>query len=277
VIFAARTGHINSLQCRIVTEPQRYVYWSERRVRSLLGDNDLGFETRNWKRKIVLALPRVVSVEFAEDRRTKTRNEIADEITTFLGDAAVRDYMVPPPIRYASGRDRVEFAHFTGNSGTIVTYSERTLADSRRVGICMFGSRDNLRGFIGADDTLTTEWSSSAWHAIVDVLRSRGAVNNSQWDDDESISVEVFKVATEQGRSASSNTGEPWTRGYTIGNATDAEWLGEVYLDAELTPSRWRNVGVDRIITGALLWARTRPGNVTTYSRLRQSLANTVL
>jgi hypothetical protein len=260
-----------------VTEPQRYVYWSERRIRSLLGDNDLGFDKRDWRRKIILALPKVVGVEFAEDRRTKTRNEIAAEITNFLGDAAVRDYTVPPPIKYAFGQDRIEFAHFTGNHGTIVTYSERAMIGNRMVGICMFGSRDNLRGFISADDTLTTGWSSSAWHAIVDLLRSRGAVNTSQWDDDESISIEVHKVATAQGRSAASNPGEPWTRGYTIGSASDADWLGEVYLDVELTPGRWRNIGVDRIITGALLWARTKPGNVTTYSRFRRSLANTVL
>jgi hypothetical protein len=72
---------------------------------------------------------------------------------------------------------------------------------------------ENTADYIGGSDKPLGGWSSSAAQTIALYIRSRGTINNSQWDDPESLSVEALKIATEQGMTGTwgEHEGEPWT------------------------------------------------------------------
>ena len=152
-----------------------------------------------------------------------------------------------------------------------MAHTSLTSSDGHRIEVCMFGSVDNMAGYVGAHDRTTGGWVSSAAPAIFAFLESRGTISQSQWDDLESISVEALKIAVEQGTSPHSEHDKPWTRGFTLSHADDSEWFAEIYSDVVLDKSRWDlEEPVDRIIIGAPLWIRT-PGaqSVTRYHGLR--------
>jgi hypothetical protein len=138
-----------------------------------------------------------------------------------------------------------------------------------RADICLFGSMSNFTGYIQKADCNPSGWTSSAWYAIDELLQTRGQQNTSQWDDEESRAVEALKIADGQG--ITGHVGEhkdrPWTRGFTIGSADDAEWLAEIYVDVELTKDRWDfspvepEYGAERILIGAPIWIRTVSAN----------------
>jgi hypothetical protein len=143
-----------------------------------------------------------------------------------------------------------------------------------RADVCLFGSMDNFAGYIRGADYNPSGWTSSAWYAIDELLTSRGQENSSQWDDEESRAVEALKIATGQGITGHirEHKGRPWTRGFTVGYADEAEWLAEIYVDVELTKDRWRfhpdepEYGAERILIGAPIWIRTiSPKPVTLY------------
>jgi len=148
----------------------------------------------------------------------------------------------------------------------------------KKVDVCLFGSMDNLASYAGASDKPAGGWSSSAAHAVEVFIRSHGTVNDSQWDDLESLSVEASKIAKGQGitKEEEYHRGKPWTRGFTLGHASESEWLAEIYSDVELTKSRWNfddDEDVDRILIGAPLWVRTpRPQSVIRYQIERERL-----
>ncbi|WP_441172086.1 hypothetical protein [Micromonospora palomenae] len=79
-----------------------------------------------------------------------------------------------------------------------------------------------------------------------------------------------MKIAFDQGFTQESREapGEPWRRGYTFGDAVDAEWFAEIYSDVVLDKDRWSlREPVDRILVGAPLWCglhgRRRGGTAT--------------
>jgi hypothetical protein len=259
-----------------VANVRKYAYWSDRRIRAFSGDNDLGIYKRAWKFSI--GIPKLLTFEVNDDRRTKSRDQIAKSTLDFLGSSAVEDFAKSSRVEIAKGRGSVEFANYSGGHNGVVTYTEVTTSAGERVGVCLFGSLDNMADWAGAKDDFAAGWSSSAWYAVGDLLRSRGVVKRSQWDDDEQLSVEVLKVATEQGKTAASVPGEPWTRGYTLSRADDAEWVAEIFMDTRLTPGRWADLpaSVDRILTGALMWVRTGPESITRYSKLRREVGSTL-
>jgi hypothetical protein len=133
------------------------------------------------------------------------------------------------------------------------------------VDVCLFGSMDNFSGYIQKADFNAAGWTSSAWYAIEELLATRGRANTSQWDDEESRAVEALKIATGQGITGhiSDHKDRPWTRGFTVGCADDADWFAEVYVDVLLDKDRWDfdeddpEYGAERIIIGAPLWIRT--------------------
>ena len=143
----------------------------------------------------------------------------------------------------------------------------------------MFGSMDNLREF-RRSDALDVGWTSSAWYAISELLETRGIRNTSPWDDSQSLSVEALKIALDQGMtSIGAHAERPWTRGFTLGHASDCEWLAVIYLDAVLDPDRWNFKGdscdgASRILVGAPVWIRTASReSVVRYGQLRQTTA----
>jgi len=253
----------------------RYAYWSDRRIRSIALDNGIALERRlRWTARFP-AIRFLPSVEFGQEARTLRRAEVASRIEAAIGDEAVEDFVTPPPVRFAKGKGRVSFAQFIGvlsaNEGAVLHASVRS-STGQRVEVCLFGSLDNMAGYVGASDRTESGWASSAAPAIELFLTSHGTVNASQWDDPESISVEAMKIARYQGITGHMvDEGKPWTRGFTLSHTDDSEWFAEIYSDVVLDKNRWDlDEEVDRIIIGAPIWVRTaRPLAVTRYRDLR--------
>jgi hypothetical protein len=262
---------------------RRYAYWSDRRIRDIASANSIALERRmSWKAKTA-SIPFLGSLEFAREARALDRAEVALRMQTAIGDLAVQDFVTPPAVEFAKGVGRVEFAQFTGGiekrQGVVMHTSTRS-SSGGRVDVCLFGSLENTADYIGGSDRPPEGWSSSAAQAIALFIQSRGTINNSQWDDPESFAVEALKIATEQGMTGTWDEHEdkPWTRGFTLGHATESEWFAQIYADVVLDKDRWTFNGdggispdVERILIGAPLWVRT-PGAhaVTRYRDLRR-------
>jgi len=260
-------------------ESIRYAYWSDRRVRSIAEDQGININPR-WKTKVtVFKLPLIsTGIDFEREPRTLNRRKIAERVERAIGDLAVEDFVTPPSVSYAKGVDYVQFSHFVCDRPDRVVLNIRSHAsDGSRVVVCLFGSRDNMTGFVRPYDHHESGWSSSAMWSITDWLATQCTVNDSQWDDPESISVEAMKIAIYQGKNTASeaNPDQPWLRGYTIADTAKAEWFAEIYSDVMLTPGRW-NLGerVDRILVGAPLWIRTPKADVRRYRDYRRELNN---
>ncbi|PXY17577.1 hypothetical protein BAY60_34245 [Prauserella muralis] len=207
---------------------------------------------------------------------------MAPRIETAIGDLAVQDFVTPPPVMFAKGVGRVEFAQFTGGiekRQVVVIYTNTRSSTGSRVDVCLFGSLENTADYIGGSDQPPPGWSSSAARTIALYIQSRGTINNSQWDDPESLAVEALKIATEQGVTGNwdEHENKPWTRGFTLGHTTESEWFAQIYSDVVLDKDRWTfpsdggiSPDVERILIGAPLWVRT-PGAhaVTRYRDLR--------
>jgi hypothetical protein len=255
----------------------RYAYWSERRVQHLARDLQVQIEPR-WKTKFTaFKVPLFgTSLDFEGQPRTLHRNEVADRVERALGERAVEDFVTPPTTEFAKGTGLVQFSHFISTEPDRVVLNVRTQAsDGTNVVVCMFGSKDNVPGYIGVNDPSPGGWSSSAMFSIRDWLASRCTENGSQWDDPESLSVEAMKIALEQGNNEDfeTNSDKPWNRGYTFGDASESEWLTEIYSDVLLDQDRWSlDEPVDRILVGAPVWVRTAGGNVRRYRDLRRVL-----
>ena len=254
----------------------RYTYWSERRVTDLARDLEIKTDP-GWKTKItVFKVPLLsTSIDLEGAPRTPHRNEIAARVERALGDLAVEDFVTPPPAKFAKGTGLVQFSHFISTEPGRVVLNARTQAsDGTNVVICMFGSQDNVPGFVGVHDPGPAGWSSSAMFSIRDWLASRCSENGSQWDDPESISVEAMKIALDQGNNDEyqKNPDRPWTRGYTFGDASESEWLAEIYSDVRLDQDRWSlDDPVDRILVGAPVWVRSPRSSLRRYRDLRRN------
>jgi hypothetical protein len=248
----------------------RYAYWSDRRVRNLARDLETDIEP-NWKTKITaFRLPLLrTGIDLEREPRTLHRNEIATRIERAVGDLAVEDFVTPPKADFAKGTGWVQFSHFVCDQPDRVILHTRTQAsDGTRVVVCLFGSRDNMPDFVGVNDPQVSGWTSSAMWSVLDWLSTQCTENNSQWDDPESISVEAFKIATRQGNNDSyrATPNQPWTRGFTFGDASEAEWFAEIYSDVVLDKDRWTlDDPVDRILVGAPVWIRTPRRSIRRY------------
>ncbi|MFJ6196202.1 hypothetical protein [Micromonospora sp. NPDC092111] len=258
-------------------ESVRYVYWSDRRVRSIAVDDGIDIVPR-WKTKIALFKipPLHTGVDLEREPRALHRKEVAGRIERAIGDLAVEDFVTPPPVRYARGVGRVEFSHFVCEEQDRVVLGARSVAsDGTRVALCLFGSRHNVADFIGPHDAVASGWTSSSMWSITRWLAERCAASGLRHDDPQSISVEAMKIAFDQGSTRESRdaSDQPWRRGYTFGDAPDAEWFAEIYSDVVLDKDRWGlDEPVDRILVGAPLWVRTPRAAVRRYRDLRRGI-----
>lgn len=129
-----------------------------------------------------------------------------------------------------------------------VIYANMQTPEQMSVDVCLFGSISNYIGYrsIGREQA---GWASSAWADIQQLLNSRGAVNDSQWDD-EALAFEAAKWARE-------SEADQQLR---FDQLNRTEWCAQVYRDVTPTPDRWlgeweRKTG--RILIGSPLWVRT--------------------
>jgi hypothetical protein len=245
-------------------EVSRYAYWSDRAVRRVAQDMAVDIDPR-WRTKLSVVKIPFAQVGFDLERppRALFRNEIADRIERAIGDHAVEDFVTPPPVKFAKGIGSFVFSHFVCHErGRVVLHTIAASSDGARVGIALFGSRDNVPAWSGSNDPQEGGWTSSAMWGVRAWLQSECRVNNSQWDDPQAISMEALRIAKYQGDNTyyDEHRDEPWTRGFAFADASDAEWFAEIYSDVVLDKQRWdldEDDDVDRILVGAPLWVRT--------------------
>ncbi|QWF85614.1 hypothetical protein [Amycolatopsis sp. CA-230715] len=259
---------------------RRYPYWAERRIQQLASDNGISLRRRtSWKAKSA-AVPFLPSFEWAQEACALDRSRVADRIETAIGARAVTDFVTPPPVEFAKGVGRVEFAQLGGvrqPRDQVVLHTTVHGRAGTRVEVCLFGSLANAADYVGGADTPPEGWTSSAARSVEELIRSRGTVNNSQWDK-EALAVEALVIATEQGVTGTwaEHEHRPWTRGFTLGRAEESEWLAVIYADVVLDKHRWKfgeggiPADVDRILVGAPLWVRSpSPQAMTRYHARR--------
>ncbi|WP_405791393.1 hypothetical protein OG753_35015 [Streptomyces sp. NBC_00029] len=256
-------------------EVGRYVYWSDRAVQQVAEENGIELAgRRTWT--FGLSLIGLQGGIGPQQRVTRNRLEEARRIESHLGAAATESLDLGPAASYVKGVGKVEFAEFAAWHGREAAVMHVRLGNvhGQRVDLCLFGSKDNLRGF-GPSDGFADGWTSSAAPAIEELLRTRGRQNTSQWDDPQSRSVEALKIALDQGFSSTTDhRNHPETRGFTIGHAGHCEFVAEIYTDVVLDPTRWNlegeSAGAERIMVGRPMWIRTMtPDAVIRYAELR--------
>ncbi|MER5352278.1 hypothetical protein ABT093_18360 [Kitasatospora sp. NPDC002551] len=262
----------------------RFLYWSERRIRSIAGDN--GISLGGWRLTSVspptavgpLPLPQA---SFSAPAREADRRDMTIRVRKELRSRTEVGFDSPPPTDFAEGVGRVEFARFIGGPARdrgVLLHTHTHSGDGRRVDVILFGSLDNTPGF-RATDAAEVGWTSSAWLAVSRLLEGIQPESDSFWGDTESVAFEALKIALHQGCTGrdSEHAGRPWTRGFTLGRAEDCEWFAEIYADVVLDHDRWapllRGEGLnspERILIGAPVWARTAsPKSLVRYARLR--------
>jgi hypothetical protein len=91
------------------------------------------------------------------------------------------------------------------------------------------------------------------------------------------LAIEALKIALgDRERAEDGSAGDPWTRPWALGHATDVEWLAVIYSDVTLDADRWRFAegsalsGTQRIIVGAPVWVQTAsPPSTVRYAGRR--------
>jgi hypothetical protein len=243
----------------------RYAYWSDRRVRDIAADNaiDLDRRTRTTLRTPLFGL--LPQAERAQERGAMQRHEIAERIAKAIGQLAVEDFVTPPPTAFAKGCGEVTIAVYERWSApkknrrkAVIVHTRTTASNGCRVEICLFGSIDNCAGYLsGPKDEVHTWRSSSTW-AIEEFIDDHGMKPSLEYDDDESMAVEILRTINNEGM----------TGRHVRQRIVQAEWFADVYKDVELDKDRWTFAQnfkptsdipepVDRIVIGAPLWVRS--------------------
>lgn len=253
----------------------RYAYWSDRRVKSICQDNGIKLDARIKTKFTVFKIPLTsTSLDLEREPRTLYRKDIATLLERAIGDLAVEDFVTPPPIRFAKGVGLVEFSHFISTEpNRVVLYTTVQASDGTRIIVCLFGSKDNVAGYTGVGDPQVGGWTSSAMWSIKEWLASRCTVSDIHGEDAESLSVEAMKIATLQGNNDGlrEHPDQPWQRGFTFGDASESEWMAEIYSDVVLDKDRWSlREPFDRVLVGAPLWVRTPTAGLRRYRDLRK-------
>lgn len=236
-----------------------YLYWSNRRVNRFLEDNDLVVRpvTRTVTSPSLSWLP---SFSRSTTSSGNPRPQAAKIVESSLGQSAVSRFNSPGPIKYAKGLSTVVFGQFKtwltkparqpAVIFTAVDYDER---DKESVAVCLFGSMDNFPEYVqsggpGFDGGLLTEgWVSSSAPAVYNFIASHGTQLDDPYFMPEDMAVEALKIAYKQGLShaadgAELGTNEAWRRAFTYGDAREAQWLAQIYLDVDLLATdvgRW--------------------------------------
>jgi hypothetical protein len=219
------------------------------------------------------------------------RPQIAKAIEEALGQIAVTRFNAPGPIQYAKGTSLVVFSEFMHVSSrredrptVIFTMVDQSRRDRGSVAVCLFGSMDNYPEYIQDRGPKSNwGWSSSAAPTVFNFIKSHGKElgRHPFGSTPGEIAGAALQIAYSQGMYGGDyryphGMDRPWMRAYTYGDAREAQWLAQIYLD--MTREQLREEGVDindyayklpvgRILIGAPLWIRTpQPHSVRLYA-----------
>jgi hypothetical protein len=240
----------------------RYSYWSEQRVRAIADDNNIDLN-RRWLLSFKTPdLPALPGAQFAEERRTIQRHEIAQRIERAIGQIAVEDFVTPPPASFAKGQGPLTFTVYVRRYGkkkrdrkAVLVHTRATASDGTRVEVCLFASIENCAGYLNARKAHADGWSSSSEPAMEEFIFN----HTRMYDDPEDRAIDLL-----------------WTIYYSdfltsrdvFKRFDSAEWFAEVYRDIEINDDRSLirpdhpliPGPVNRIVIGAPLWIRSDGG-----------------
>jgi hypothetical protein len=267
-----------------------YLYWSTRRTSRFIEDNSLSDEpaTQTLTSPSLGWLP---TFSRSKPSVSGKRPQIARVIEEALGQIAVNRFNAPGPIQYAKGTGTVVFSEFMHVSSrqedrptVIFTMADHSRTDRESVAVCLFGSMDNYLEYIQDGGPKTSHgWSSSAGPTVFNFIRSHGndlgrpPIAGTAGE----IAGAALQIAYSQGMHGVDyrcprGMDRPWMRGYTYGDAREAEWLAQIYLDMTReqlaadginTNDYAYDLPVSRILIGAPLWIRTpSPRSVRLYA-----------
>lgn len=259
-----------------------YLYWSVRRTNRFIEDNDISVQpvTRTFTSPSFGWLP-----TFSRSRASasETRPRIAKAIESALGQIAVTRFNAPGPIQYAKGTSVVVFGDFMGvasqqeeRPAVMFTTMNYSRSDRESVAVCLFGSMENFCEYIKESGPRTHwGWASSAAPSVFRFLQSNGTDLDSYPfpSSPGKMAAAALQIAHSQGTYRPSwectyGMDRPWQRSYTYGDAREAQWLAQIYVD--VTREDFEEEGIDitdyahnipvrRVLLGAPLWIRS-PG-----------------
>jgi hypothetical protein len=246
-----------------------YLYWSERRVRKLISDNNIRIKQPRTRGLGIKVSAPVFSMEATQQTTEAmiSRHAIALEVERSLGSSAVTSLDLPSPIQFAKGIGTVVFSEFMNTGGhslgigSIFTCWENK---GTKVGVCLFGSMGNFADYLQEGGSEFQEgWTSSAAPYIRDFLRNdcRGGIPGFS---EAQLAFSALDVCLKQGMREPGNVERArldWHRSYSSGDVQDvAEWCAQIYFDAwahETSEYRKDWDGFHRVLIGAPLWVRT--------------------
>lgn len=268
-----------------------YLYWSNRRTSRFMEDNGLSVQSVTQ----TLTSPSFGWLPTFSRGRTSisgTRPKIAKTIEDALGQIAVTRFNAPGPIQYAKGTNMVvfsEFMHVTrredDRSPTVIfTMADHSRRERESVAACLFGSMDNYPEYIQDRGPKTNYgWSSSAGREVFNFIKSHGKdlgrphISGTPGE----MAGAALQIEYSQGMYGGdyrypNGMDRPWMRGYTYGDAREAEWLAQIYLDMTREQLEAEDIDINdyayglpvsRVLIGAPLWIRTpRPHSVRLYA-----------
>jgi hypothetical protein len=257
--------------------PRKYLYFSERRVRSWLDGSGVATRPSSSREITTPNLGNVVpSVKWTRVDEAQAGSCLAELFERTFDDWIVRDLGSPGPIRFAVGTGIVNFGEFVDDvtAKRALIHVDVNVDDrARRVAICMFGSLENYAEFIprSTDPSPRLEhgWTSSAAPDIERFLSTRN-VDGVVIRDREDLAREAVRVVLFQGdRGPYTDASRGYNRSFTYGETNRyAEWCAEIYEDVSLGDTGGgAEEGYDRVLIGAPMWVRTpSPDNIQLYS-----------
>jgi hypothetical protein len=274
-----------------LTTIREYHYWSERLVTKLWHDN-------------VERIPGKISMsagfsgfglQINQQNPLQTKAARAHDAEEILAAHIVTDFDYRGPIKYLSGRSQMLLSSLrnpnTAETGAVTLFSKLQSEEGRRIGLCLFGSADNVCGCEPAVPKWRRfGWTSSSNQGVKLLLKcaATGEDSEAPWDYwNESaretqtphweICFNALNICYGQGMYHGADA-RPWQRGYTMGHYTDVEWLAEIYFSCDDDPDGFPiEETFDTVYVGAALWVRSGtprawiPYNMKTIPKLDAS------
>ena len=258
--------------------PRKYLYFSERRVRSWLDDSGVATRPPLSREVTTPNFGNVApSVKWTRVGEARPGSYLTELFERKLGDWIVRDLGSPGPIRFAAGTGIVNFGEFVDDvtAKRALMHVDANVEDrAGRVAVCLFGSLENYAESIprSTDPSPRLEhgWTSSAAPDIERFLSTR-SVDGVVIKDREDLAREAVRVVLFQGeRGPGTGAHKGYNRSFTYGETNrSAEWCAEIYDDIDLGDTRaGAEEGFDRVLVGAPMWVRTpSPCDMWLYSK----------